>query len=164
MVACTLRRMAWLPADFVHPTAVPVTEDRHLRPIRATDVDLDYPLVMGARERLWATYGEAWGWPPATMTHEQDRVDLARHEREAEEHKSFNYALFNDDETVLYGCVYVDPPRKVGADAELSWWTVDDTDLDAFVPAWIAAAWPFTAPRHVGRDLTWAEWIALPDA
>ncbi|MFD9741115.1 N-acetyltransferase [Umezawaea sp. NPDC059074] len=156
--------MAWLPADFVHPTAVPVTEDRHLRPIRATDVDLDYPLVMGARERLWATYGEAWGWPPATMTHEQDRVDLARHEREADEHKSFNYALFNADETVLYGCVYVDPPRKAGADAELSWWTVDDTDLDAFVPAWIAAAWPFTAPRHVGRDLTWAEWIALPDA
>ena len=155
--------MPWLPADFTHPTTVPVSGDRHLRPIRATDVDLDYPLVMGAREELWAVYGDAWGWPPATMTHEQDRVDLARHEREADEHKSFNYALFNTGETELYGCVYVDPPRKRGGDAEISWWTVDDTDLDTFVPTWIAAEWPFTSPCYVGRDLTWTEWMALPD-
>ncbi len=31
------------------------------------------------------------------------------------------------------------------------------------MPAWIAAAWPFTAPRYIGRDLTWQEWLALPD-
>ena len=46
------------------------------------DVEIDYPAVMGSRERLWAKYGEAWGWPPATMSYEADCEDLARHGRE----------------------------------------------------------------------------------
>lgn len=102
----------WLPAGWEHPTYVPVDADHHLRPIRATDVDLDMPAVMGSRERLWSIYGVAWGWPPAHMTHEMDREDLARHEAEIEAHESFNYALFDVDETELLGCVYVDPPRR----------------------------------------------------
>ena len=35
--------------------------------------------------------------------------------------------------------------------------------LDARVPQWIAPAWPFTRPRYIGRDLSWADWLALPD-
>jgi len=54
----------------------------HLRPITAADTDLDYPAVMGSRERLWSIYGQAWDWPPASMTYQQDRDDLARHEAE----------------------------------------------------------------------------------
>ena len=161
--------MAWLPDDFVHPTDVPLTDGYHLRPIRATDVDLDMPAVMGSRDRLWSIYGEAWGWPPSTMTVEQDREDLARHEAEAEQHESFNYALFDDAETELIGCVYIDPPEKAGADAEISWWVRDeyvDSDveraLDEFVPRWIEREWPLRSPRYVGRDLTWQEWLALP--
>ena len=83
--------------------------------------------------------------------------------------QSFNYALFDADETALLGCVYIDPPEKPGADAEISWWVVDEcvgTDLeralDEFVPRWIADDWPLEQPRYVGRDLSWAEWIALP--
>jgi hypothetical protein len=34
--------------------------------------------------------------------------------------------------------------------------------LDALVPQWIAATWPFTNPRYVGRDLSWDDWLALP--
>jgi hypothetical protein len=162
--------VAWLPDDWAHPTYVPLGADHHLRPIRATDVDLDMPAVMGSRERLWSIYGAAWGWPPASMTHAQDRADLARHEAEILAHESFNYALFDRDETALLGCVYVDPPEKVGADAEISWWVVDalvgsevELALDAFVPHWIATTWPLTAPRYVGRDLTWDAWLALPE-
>ncbi len=124
----------WLPEDFVHPTKVSLPYGHHLRPIRADDVDLDMVAVMGSRERLWGIYGKAWGWPPATMTHEQDREDLARHADEMETHESFNYALFDADETALLGCVYIDPPEKPGADAEISWWVVDEcvgTDLEA---------------------------------
>jgi RimJ/RimL family protein N-acetyltransferase len=162
--------MSWLPDDFDHPTRVDLPTGHHLRPIRASDVDIDMPAVMGSRERLWSIYGDAWGWPPATMTYEQDREDLARHEAEIEAHESFNYALLDADETELLGCVYIDPPEKAGgADAEISWWVVDrfvGTDveraLDELVPGWIADEWPLTAPRYVGRDLTWAEWIALP--
>jgi RimJ/RimL family protein N-acetyltransferase len=160
----------WLPVGWEHPTYVPVDADHHLRPIRATDVDLDMPAVMGSRERLWSIYGVAWGWPPAHMTHEMDREDLARHEAEIEAHESFNYALFDLDETELLGCVYVDPPEKVGADAEISWWVVDrlvgsdvEHALDELVPRWVATAWPLQAPRYVGRDVTWDAWLALPD-
>ncbi|MEU5692207.1 GNAT family N-acetyltransferase [Actinosynnema sp. NPDC020468] len=143
--------MPWLPADFAHPTRVDLGTGHHLRPIRESDVDLDHPAVMGSRDRLWSLYGEKWGWPPATMTHEQDRADLARHEREQNAHESFNYALFDNAETALLGCVYIDPAD----DALISWWVVDDhvgtaleRALDAFVPAWIARDWPFTSPRY----------------
>ncbi|MGH3880157.1 MAG: GNAT family N-acetyltransferase [Actinophytocola sp.] len=163
--------MAWLPADFAHPLTVPVLDGYHLRPIRESDVDIDYPAVMASREALWARYGEAWGWPPETMTYEQDRADLARHEREIAAHESFNYALLDLAETELLGCVYIDPPEKQGADAEVSWWVVTDRSgtalaaaLDELVPRWIDRVWPFERPRFVGIDLTWPEWLALPDA
>jgi len=148
---------------------VPVPPGHHLRPIRADDTELDMVAVMGSRERLWGIYGEAWGWPPATMTAEQDREDLQRHADEMETHESFNYALFDADETALLGCVYIDPTDKPGADADISWWVVDEyvgTDLEAalddLVPRWIAEVWPLESPRYVGRDLTWAEWLAIP--
>jgi RimJ/RimL family protein N-acetyltransferase len=128
------------------------------------------PAVMGSRQRLWQMYGKAWGWPPATMTTEQDREDLQHHEREMVERLSYNYALFDDAETELIGCVYIEPPLKAGADAEVSWWVRDEyvgtgveDQLDRLVPGWLASAWPFTAVRYVGRDLSWDEWLALPD-
>jgi hypothetical protein len=31
------------------------------------------------------------------------------------------------------------------------------------VPQWIATDWPFTRPRYIGRDLSWADWLAWPD-
>jgi hypothetical protein len=114
--------VAWLPREFVHPTRVELPTGHHLRPIRASDVDIDYPAVMGSQERLFAIFGPAWGWPPPTMTYEHDRADLARHEGEADAHT-----------------------------------------LTTFVPEWLRAAWPFTAPRVIGHDLTWGEWLALPE-
>lgn len=162
--------MSWLPDDFAHPLWVEVGEVHHLRPIRAADVDLDMPAVMGSQARLFSIYGRAWGWPPATMTADEDREDLARHEAEIAAHESFNYALFDVDETELIGCVYIDPPEKVGADAEISWWVRDEyvgsgleAELDALVPTWIATAWPFRTPRYVGRDLSWDAWLVLPE-
>ena len=111
--------------------------------------------VMGSRVRLWSIYGQTWGWPPPTMTAEQDRVDLARHAQEMEDHESFSNALFDRDETALLGCVYIDPPSKPGPDAEVSWWVIDSlvgselaAALDASMPAWIARDWPFEAPRY----------------
>lgn len=163
--------MAWLPDDFTHPTMLPVIDGFHLRPIHESDTEIDYPAVMGSRARLWEIYGEAWGWPPETMTVEEDRADLARHEREIEAHESFNYALLNLAETSLHGCVYIDPPRKTGADAEISWWVVDahvgtalEDALAVVVPRWVERIWPFEKPRYVGRDLSWRDWLALPDA
>ncbi|MEU6112993.1 N-acetyltransferase [Streptomyces sp. NPDC047117] len=164
--------MSWLPDDFVHPTHVPVPHTAlHLRPIREADTALDYPAVMDSRERLWEVFGPAWSWPQETMTYEEDRIDLLRHEKEIAAHQSFNYALLDEEETAIFGCVYVDPPERTGSDAEISWWVVDDLvgseverALDALVPQWIATAWPFQHPRCLGRDITWQDWLALPRA
>ena len=166
----TVGPVSWLPDDFVHPVLVPLPGGgHHLRPIREADTPLDYPAVMGSRERLWSIFGPAWGWPAATMTYEADQADLLRHEKEIAAHQSFNYALFDAAETALLGCVYIDPPEKAGADGEISWWVVDELvgseveqALDALVPRWIAADWPFEQPRFIGRDISWSRWLALP--
>lgn len=159
----------WLPVDFQHPLHVPVTARHHLRPIRATDVDLDLPAVNSSRERLFSIYGPAWSWPPVAMTREQDEADLARHEQEIRDHLSFNYALFDHDETALLGCVYLDPATRSGFDVEVSWWVVDgqvgsalEASLESLVPTWLRDHWPFTRPVFPGRDLSWAEYLALP--
>jgi hypothetical protein len=162
--------VSWLPDDFIHPVRVPVPgTDLHLRPIREADTPLDYPAVMGSRGRLWEIFGPAWGWPPETMTVEADRADLRRHEDEIAAHQSFNYALLDERETAIFGCVYIDPPERTGADVEVSWWVVDnlaggeaERALDLLVPRWIAADWPFRHPRYLGRDITWQDWLALP--
>jgi hypothetical protein len=147
--------MAWLPEDFTHPTRVDLASGYHLRPIEAADVAIDFPAVMGSRERLWSLYGDAWGWPPETMTVEQDREDLARHAREIEAHESFNYAVLDAAESMLAGCVYIDPPGPgaVGHDAVVSWWVVDglvgsdlERELASFVPGWLSSTWGFEAP------------------
>jgi hypothetical protein len=150
--------MAWLADSFQHPDRVELPTGHHLRPIRADDVAIDYPAVMGSRERLWEKYGAAWGWPPASMTHEQDREDLARHEAEIAAHETFNYAVLDAAETTLLGCVYIDPPEfgtQAGADAVVSWWVVDaavgselERALDDFVPRWLTQTWGFTAVQY----------------
>ena len=145
--------MGWLPEGFVHPERVELSTGHHLRPIRASDVDIDYPAVMGSRERLWSKYGEPWGWPPADMSYEDDRRDLARHEAEIAAGETFNYAVLDEAETELLGCVYIDPPgpgSPPGTQAVVSWWVVDrlvtgplDQVLQAFVPAWLTEVWDF---------------------
>ena len=150
--------MAWLPEGFSHPERVELPSGHHLRPIRQDDVDLDYPAVMGSRERLWAKYGEAWQWPPATMTPDDDREDLARHERETASQDAFNYAIFDRDETALLGCTYIDPPYMPshrGNDAVVSWWIIDsevggelERTLAEFVPRWITEVWGFERPAY----------------
>jgi hypothetical protein len=149
----TLTHVSWLPDGFSHPQRIDLPTGHHLRPIREADVDIDFPAVMGSRERLWSKYGAAWGWPPADMSYEADREDLARHEREIAAQETFNYAVMDEAETALLGCVYIDPPdddSPPGADAVVSWWVVDDavgTDLERalgeLIPLWLAETWRF---------------------
>lgn len=151
----------WLPTGWQHPTRAVLPTGHHLRPIRAADVDLDLRAVMGSQERLWALYGGVWGWPPADLTVELHREDLARYEAETGRGLSFHYALFDAGETDLMGHLTIEPartditPTAAGdpVTAEVSWWVVDwlvggpiEAALDAFVPEWIATAWPFANP------------------
>jgi hypothetical protein len=143
--------MAWLREGFATPQRIELPTGHHLRPIRESDVDIDYPAVMAIRDKLWAKYGEAWGWPPATMTYEQDRDDLRHHEDEIAAQITFNYAVLDEGETELLGCVYIDPPEEGDDhDAVASWWSSDaevERALDDFVPAWLKDTWGLKAVR-----------------
>ena len=143
----------WLPLDFVHPVYVEWGEGVHLRPIRASDVDIDMPAVMGNQKMLWEMFGEAWGWPPAAMTAAQDVEDLQRHADEMERHESFNYAILPAEETELYGCIYIDPVHTGDSnrvEAEVSWWVTTGAPswlavrLGDLASAWFREVWPFT--------------------
>ena len=109
--------MPWLPEDFVHPLRADLPTGHHLRPMGAADTEIDHPAVMGSRERLWGVYGPAWGWPPATMTVEQDREDLAHHERETAAHQSFLYGLFPEVPGLARGEAGQLWPHRHGTDA-----------------------------------------------
>ncbi|HEX5251026.1 MAG TPA: hypothetical protein VFW14_15280 [Gaiellales bacterium] len=150
--------MGWLPDGFETPSRLDLETGHHLRPIRGSDADIDYPAVMGSRASLWGRYGEAWGWPPETMTFEQDRADLVHHEVEIAAQETFNYAVLDAGETELLGCVYIDPPDAgcpPGTDALVSWWVVEaerGSDLDRAladaIPRWLAATWRFRAVHY----------------
>ncbi|ABS04990.1 hypothetical protein FHR75_002650 [Kineococcus radiotolerans] len=157
----------WLPSWFRHPTRLELPSGHHLRPLRALDLDLDLPAVRGAREHLWSCFGEAWGWPPAELAAADDLCDLQRQEREMAEGLSFSYALLDEVESELLGCVYLDPPRggTRDADVDVTWWVVDalrggevEHLLTAAVVTWVRRCWPFTRPRFVGLDISWRDW------
>jgi len=139
------------------PLRLDLPTGHHLRPLREDLADRDYPAVMSSRERLWATYGEGWGWPRATLTFEQDRADLARHGAEFDAGEAFAYAVMNAGETALVGCVYIDP-RRGGPehDAVASWWVIDreadgplDRTLGEVLPGWLRDAFGLKAIDRV---------------
>ncbi len=161
--------MSFLPEGFLPPSGLEHERFR-LRPITVDDTVKDYDAVMSSREHLWALFGQGWGWPPATMTLEEDRIDLARHQQEAERHESFNFAVMSRDDSRLLGCVYVDPPTKQGYDAEVFWWARQDelaggleAELDVVARAWVEREWPFQRVAFPGRDQPWDEYEALPE-
>jgi hypothetical protein len=154
-----------------HPIPSGIDHDRfRLRILTVDDLIKDYEAVMSSAERLRERF-PYWGWPDPGMTIKDDLIDLGWHQKEAMLRRSFNYAVMAPDESRLLGCVYVDPPDKQGADADVFLWVrADEEDgdleqvLEAEVRRWIDAEWPFEDVRWPGRDITWEDWDALPDA
>jgi hypothetical protein len=149
--------MAWLPPRSEFPTPAGFETPRfRVRPITIHDAVRDYDAVMSSRERLWQLFGEAWGWPTADLTLEQDLIELAWHQKEGELRRSFNFAVVSPDERRLLGCVYVDPPTADGYDAEVFYWIRTDElpleeELGAAARAWIEREWPFRRVAYPGR-------------
>jgi hypothetical protein len=146
--------LSWVDPAFEYPQRLELASGHHLRPIRAADAEIDLPAVMGSRDRLFARYGAAWGWPPEAMTVEVDREDLAHHEDEMRAREGFNYAILDAEERELFGCVYI-YPSEAAADADVSWWLVDDAlgtelerTLEEAVPAWLAETWGLISVRR----------------
>ena len=86
------------------------TEDFVIRPLLATDVELDYEAVMGSREELrkW----EQAPWPADDFTVAENLKDLERHEQEHIDREAYTYTVMNPTETECLGCIYIMPRAK----------------------------------------------------
>jgi len=141
--------MTFLPPHFQAPPLINA-ETFLLRPITIHDVIKDYDAVMSSRDHLWERFGVLWGWPPVNLSLEQDLIDLAWHQKEAQLHSSFNYAVMSLDQSQLLGCVYVDPPALDGTEAAVWFWARQselargfELKLEQFITQWLTDNWPF---------------------
>ena len=127
-----------------------------LRPLRATDVDLDYDAVMSSRERLrrWSQSD----WPAEGFTHAENLADLERHEREHLERVAYTFTVLDPQGARCLGCVYLTAPRteveallpNAANAVNVGFWVRADepsADLDAHLLAtlleWLTRAWRF---------------------
>ena len=98
--------MPFYPPDVPIPSELKAAEFI-LRPLLATDVELDYDAVMSSKEmlRVW----EQSDWPVDGFSLADNLEDLERHEREHLEGTAFTFTVMNPTETECLGCVYIRP-------------------------------------------------------
>jgi RimJ/RimL family protein N-acetyltransferase len=148
--------MALVPASFVVPERLETARFR-LRKLTARDADIDYRAVMANLGLIQRTRGG--DWPTPALTFEEDRADLAEHEREFDDRTAFAYIVTSPDEAECLGCVYLYPPGRrgtatEGADVDVSFWVVQAAydaglyeSLFAALQQWLAR-WPFRKIRY----------------
>ena len=83
--------------DNAHVPEVLQTEEFLLRPLRATDVELDYDAVISSRAELFLRSGGTW--PREGFTLEENLADLEEHEQEHRDRVAFTYTVMNPAET-----------------------------------------------------------------
>jgi len=120
-----------------YPGATAVPGERRtprlfLRPLRASDVELDYDAVMSSAEMLrrWSQSG----WPADDFKVLQNLEDLRRHEREHEERQAFTFTVLDPPGTRCLGCVYITPLRPEARPL------CDGAALAANVAFWVRAS------------------------
>jgi hypothetical protein len=137
------------------------TEEFLLRPLRASDVQLDYDAVISSRAEL--LLGSGGTWPREGFTLAENLADLQRHEREHHDRVAFTYTIMNPTETECLGCMYIVPLERLvrgeGGNgkylsentAYVSFWVcqspladhLDRRVLQAVLP-WFQTDWPFS--------------------
>ena len=115
-------RQTLVDEDFEVPQGLLNAKFR-LRMLTIHDLVKDYEAVMSSAEHLKETYSAIWDsdWPEG-LTIEEDLIDLGWHHREFTLRYSFAYTVMSPDESLCLGCVYINPCRKIGYDAEVSMW------------------------------------------
>jgi hypothetical protein len=132
------------------------TERLLLRPLRTTDVELDYTAVMAsaAHLRLWSDSE----WPADNFTRAENLADLQRHQDEHERGEAYTFTVLSPDAARCLGCVYFYPlstpiqslcPEAAAAVTVRFWARTDEMagDLDrhllAVLHKWLATDWAF---------------------
>lgn len=121
----------------LHPAEAAVPEELRtdrvlLRPLRISDVELDYDAVMSSQAmlRIWSQSD----WPADDFTPTDNLMDLERHEREHLERVAFTYTVLSPDASRCLGCAYLTPLW----DEEEA--LVDDASYAAHVGFWVRAS------------------------
>ena len=138
-----------------------------LRPLRTTDVELDFEAVMASRAMLrrWSDSS----WPADDFTLDGNLADLAFHQREHEAGEAYTYTVMNLAGDRCLGCVYINPlapeliraggcqaaDREVRA-ASVRFWVRSDhagSDLEQelfdALQAWFTREWPLDCVLYV---------------
>lgn len=149
--------MSFVPDDFSVPTSL-IADTFFLHPLTIHDVVRDYDAVMTSQPELWTRFGQSWGWPQLDLSLEQDLIDLAWHQKEAQRRRAFTYAVLNPEGTQQIGCVYIDPPLTEGHDASVVYWVRTselaanlETALGNALRHWLKTEWPFDHIEYPGR-------------
>lgn len=151
-----------------YPPLAPVpslleTDEFRIRPLRSTDVELDYDAVMNSRETLLLASGG--DWPAEHFTLEENLRHLEEHEREHNERVAFTYTIMNPAETQCLGCIYLSPftfmieradgtPEQIATGGDYQVWVnfwvrqsrlADDLESRVLVTLldWFATQWSF---------------------
>jgi hypothetical protein len=157
----------FVPRDFEIPERL-LTKEFRLRMLTVNDVVKDYDAVMTSVEHLKSIWpGSSW---PEGLTFEQDLIDLGWHQKEFQTRRSFAYTVVTPSESMVTGCVYINPTRKRGYDAEIYLWARQselasglESRLFSAVRDWVARDWPFRKVAFPGRDIAWDAWNAIPE-
>jgi hypothetical protein len=157
----------FVDSDFSVPEVLETSEFR-LRMLTINDVDKDYEAVMSSVNHLRNVWPGS-GWPDG-LTIEENLIDLGWHHKEFTNRTSFAYTMVTLDEAKVIGCIYVNPTRKRGFDAEVYLWVrqselesgLDDRLFDTVIE-WLDERWEFKNPGFPGRAIAWKEWSAIPN-
>jgi hypothetical protein len=147
----------WIPTPAI-PRSLETGRLR-LRPLTIHDAVKDFDAVMTSRVEIWELFGPGSGWPSATLSLEQDLIDLAWHQKEFEIGGSYTYTVEALDASQVLGCVYLFPPTRPGTEADVFHW-VRSSELASGLPAhlvehlrrWLVQDWGFRRVTLNGGD------------
>ena len=150
-----MKKSLFVPSNFDIPPVLE-TERFRLRMLSIDDVEKDYEAVVESRELL---HSLGSSWPREGFTLKENLADLERYQQEFLNREAFAYTIVSLDGSRVLGCVYINPTRRIDADAEVYMWVRKseyDQGLDAvlfqIVKNWMGSLWPFTAVTYPGRE------------
>ena len=151
----------FVPEDFKVPELLR-TKHMRIRPLRASDVELDYRAVMSSRDHIRGVFGPDDDWPKDDLTIEDDLRALKNHEDEHDKRTAFTYTVMDQQEKECLGCVYFIPIHAEGYDVQIFFWVTTeafkkgyDKELYDAVKKWVKKDWPFARVVYPGRDIDW---------
>jgi len=160
--------MPFVPANFEIPATLETAEFR-LRMLTVHDLVKDYDAVVSSADHLKTVFPGGY-WPDG-LTLEQNLIDLGWHQKEFQKRRSFAYTVVTPCESQVLGCVYIDPPQKIGFDANVFLWARQsmlasgmEIRLYEAVRDWLERDWPLRKVAFPCRNINWEQWSALADA